>query len=197
MGQLECAHVHRNSIQFIENLCVYVCAFWKYPQDKQSTTVVTENSLLDRMSCVLFKGHNVRFCLHHTFMETIATTEKKFFLELRHILLDSFRLLSVSCCSCNTLLFHLSVAGHWHKFPICISILCLPQKVFSSPLLSLARIWMWTLGRGASVVLANRKGFIWTAVALSDNFLDSDVSSWLTPHSFFSFFACFWFRNRG
>lgn len=82
MSQLECLCVHKNSVQFIERLCVYVYAFWKYLQDK-STTVVTEDSLFDKMSCAMFfKGHNMRFLLHHTFIETIATTEKRFYLEL-------------------------------------------------------------------------------------------------------------------
>lgn len=156
---------------------------------KQSSIIVTENSLLLSMSCVIFfKRHNVRFCLHHTFIETITTTGKTFYLELKHLLPGSFRLLSASCCSCchYTHIFPLSVTGHWHKFPVYISILCLPQKITSSLLLLiLARIWMWTLCSGASVILANRKGSIWTAVALSDNFLDSDVSSWLTSCNFF------------
>lgn len=59
---------------------MFMCVlFGSIHRIKQSTTVVTENSFLDRMSCVtFFKEHNVRFCLHHTSIETIATTEKSF-----------------------------------------------------------------------------------------------------------------------
>lgn len=191
---------HKNSVQFIENLCVHVCAFWKYSRDNQSTTVVTENSLLDRMSWIMFfRGHNVRFCLHHTFIETIATTEKSFTWRL-----DTYPMPLSGCFQhlfAHAIVRPLYSLFLWQGigtnspliFPFCADL----RKITSSPLLSLARIWMWTLCRGASVVLANRKSFMWTAVALSDNFLDSGVSPWLTSHNIFSFFACSWFRSMG
>jgi len=39
------------------------------------------------MNCIkVFKEHNVRLCLHQTFIETIKTTGKKFYSEHKHTL---------------------------------------------------------------------------------------------------------------